>query len=107
MSAARSAVAADTTSPSGTGVSAVYLVKGDDPSLVAQAAHALTERLVAGGDPSLMVEEFGGPGVDQFEVGAVIDACITPPFLVERRVVVVREAGQLTASDAMRLAAYL
>ena len=76
---------------------AVYLVKGDDPSLVAQAAHALVEQLVGGGDPSLMVEEFGGPGVDQFDVGAVIDACTTPPFLVERRVVVVREAGQLTA----------
>jgi DNA polymerase-3 subunit delta len=86
---------------------AAYLVKGSDPSLVAQAAHTLTEQLVGGGDPSLMVEEFGGPGVDQFDVGAVIDACTTPPFLVERRVVVVREAGQLTAADAKRLAGYL
>jgi DNA polymerase III subunit delta len=86
---------------------AAYLVKGGDPSLVAQAAHALTEQLVGGGDPSLMVEEFGGPGVDQFDVGAVIDACTTLPFLVERRVVVVREAGQLTAADAKRLAGYL
>jgi DNA polymerase III subunit delta len=85
----------------------VYLVKGTDPSLVAQAAHALTERLVGEGDPSLMVEEFGGPGVDQFDVGAVIDACTTPPFLVERRVVVVREAGQLSAADGKRLAEYL
>lgn len=85
----------------------VYLVKGDDASLVAQAAHALAERLVDGGDPSIMIEEFGGPGVDQFDIGAVIDACTTPPFLVDRRVVVVREAGQLSASDAKRLAAYL
>jgi DNA polymerase-3 subunit delta len=85
----------------------VYLVRGDDPSLVAQAAHALTDRLVGDGDPSLMIEEFGGPGFDQFDVGAVIDACTTPPFLVERRVVVVREAGQLVASDAKRLVAYL
>jgi DNA polymerase-3 subunit delta len=85
----------------------VYLVKGNDPSLVAQAAHALTERLVGEGDPSLMVEEFGGPGVDQFDVGTVIDACTTPPFLVERRVVVVREAGQLSAADGKRLAEYL
>jgi DNA polymerase-3 subunit delta len=84
-----------------------YLVKGDDPSLVAQAAHALTERLVEGGDPSLMVEEFGGPGVEPFDVGAVIDACTTPPFLVDRRVVVVREAGQLNAAEAKRLVAYL
>ena len=84
-----------------------YLVKGSDPSLVAQAAHVLVEQLVAGGDPSMMVEEFGGPGVDQFDVGAVIDACTTPPFLVERRVVVVREAGQMGAADAKRLIAYL
>jgi DNA polymerase-3 subunit delta len=90
-----------------TGHRAVYLVKGGDASLVAQAAHALTERLVNGGDPSLMIEEFGGPGVDQFDIGAVIDACTTPPFLVAHRVVVVREAGQLTASDAKRLVAYL
>ncbi|MGA8726767.1 MAG: DNA polymerase III subunit delta [Acidimicrobiales bacterium] len=85
----------------------VYLVKGDDPSLVAQAAHVLTERLVGERDPSLVVEEFGGPSVDRLDVGAVLDACTTPPFLVDRRVVVVREAGQLTAADASRLVAYL
>ena len=90
-----------------TGHRPAYLVKGADPSLVAQAAHAVVEQLVAGGDPSMMVEEFGGPGVDQFDVGAVIDACTTPPFLVDRRVVVVREAGQITAPDAKRLVAYL
>jgi DNA polymerase-3 subunit delta len=85
----------------------VYLVKGNDPSLVAQATHALTERLVDGGDPSMMVEEFGGPNLDTLDVGAVIDACTTPPFLVARRVVVLRQAGQLTAADAKRLADYL
>jgi DNA polymerase-3 subunit delta len=85
----------------------VTLVRGSDPSLVAQATHALCEQLVAGGDPSLMVEEFGGPGVEPFEVGAVIDACTTPPFLVERRVVVVRDVGQLTPADAKRLVEYL
>ncbi|MGD0880083.1 MAG: DNA polymerase III subunit delta [Acidimicrobiales bacterium] len=90
-----------------TGHRPAYLVKGSDPSLVAQAAHALVEQLVAGRDPSMMVEEFGGPGVDQFDVGAVIDACTTPPFLVERRVVVVREAGQIVTADAKRLVAYL
>ena len=90
-----------------TGHRPAYLVKGSDPSLVAQAAHALVEKLVVGGDPSMMVEEFGGPGVDQFDVGAVIDACTTPPFLVDRRVVVVREAGQIVAADAKRLVTYL
>ena len=90
-----------------TGHRPAYLVKGSDPSLVAQAAHALVEQLVAGGDPSMMVEEFGGPGVDQFDIGVVIDACTTPPFLVERRVVVVREVGQIATADSKRLAAYL
>ena len=82
-------------------------MRGDDASLVAQAAHALTGRLVGDGDASLMVEEFGGPSVEPFDIGAVIDACTTPPFLVDRRVVVVREAGQLDAADAKRLVAYL
>jgi len=88
-------------------VESVYLIRGTDPSLVAQAAHAVTEQLVGGGDPSLVVEEFGGPGIEPFDVGAVIDACTTPPFLVERRVVVVRDIGQLTPADARRLVEYL
>ncbi len=86
---------------------AAYLVRGDDPALIAQATHVLVGRLVGDGDPSLTVEEFGGPGVDQVDIGAVVDACTTPPFLVDKRVVVVREAGQITAADANRLAAYL
>ncbi len=85
----------------------VYLVKGDDPSLVAQAAHALVAQLVGTRDPTMAVEEFGGAGVDRLEIAAVVDACTTPPFLVDRRVVVVRDAGQLTAADAARLVAYL
>ncbi len=85
----------------------VTLVKGDDAGLVAQAAHALVEELVGSDDPSLVVEEFGGPGAEVVDVGAVIDACTTPPFLVARRVVVVRDAGGLPASDARRLVDYL
>ncbi len=99
----------DTGSSSETGheVRPVYLVKGNDPSLVAQAVHGLVEELVGENDPSLVVEEFGGPGTDQTDVGAVIDACTTPAFLVDRRVVVVREAGKLGAADAKRLVDYL
>ena len=93
--------------PSGTQPRAVYLVKGDDPSLVAQATHALVEQLVAGGDLALMVEEFGGPGVEPFDVGAVIDACTTPPFLVDRRVVVVPRRRPAHRADAKRLVAYV
>lgn len=78
-----------------------YLVRGDDPALVAQAARSLVERLVGGLDPSLVVEEHGTG--DELDVGAVVDACTTAPFLVARRVVVVRDAGRMTAADAGRL----
>lgn len=85
----------------------VYLVKGPDASLVAQATHELIAGLVGGGDPSMVVEEFGGPGTEHLDVGPVIDACSTPAFLVDLRVIVVREAGQMDAEAGKRLVAYL
>ena len=81
----------------------VYLVKGDDASLVAQRVHALLDEIVGDGDHALIVEEIGGGAGDELSVGAVVDACLTPPFLVDRRVVVVREAGRLLTADAPRL----
>ena len=85
----------------------VYLVRGEDPSLVAQATRSLLERLVGDRDPALVVEEHGGPSSDELDVGTVLDACTTAPFLVDRRVVVVRDAGRLTAADGVRLAAWV
>lgn len=82
----------------------VYLVKGDDPSLVAQRARELIEQLVGERDPALVVEEHGGAGADDLDVGGIVDACTTPPFLVDRRVVIVRDAGRLTTDDVTRLA---
>ena len=84
---------------------ASYFVRGDDPALVAQATHRLLTDLVGDRDPALVVEEH--PAVEDLDVGAVVDACTTPPFLVDRRVVVVREAGRLGAADAGRLVAAL
>lgn len=83
----------------------IHLVRGDDPALVGQAAHGLIGRLVGERDAAVVVEEHGGTG--DIEVGAVVDACTTPPFLVDRRVVVVRDAGRLTAADAGRIVAAL
>ena len=79
-----------------------YLVRGEDPILVAQAARRLVDRLVGDRDSSLVVEEHGTG--DELDAGAVVDACTTPPFLVDRRVVVVRDAGRLSAADATRIA---
>jgi DNA polymerase-3 subunit delta len=82
---------------------ATYLVKGDDPSVVAQEVRALVNRVVGERDHALVVEEIaGGPG-EELSVGAVVDACLTPPFLVDRRVVVVRDAGRLLTADVPRL----
>ncbi|MGP0028907.1 MAG: DNA polymerase III subunit delta [Acidimicrobiales bacterium] len=80
-----------------------YLVKGDDPSLVAQGVRTLLAEVVGDGDHSLAVEEIGGGPGDELDVGAVVDACMTPPFLIDRRVVVVRDAGRLLTADVPRL----
>jgi DNA polymerase-3 subunit delta len=93
-------------SPPAAGSSAVapsYLVKGDDASLVAQEVRSLLSDLVGDRDQSLVVEEVGGPPSDDINVGAVVDACLTPPFLIDRRVVVLREAGRLLTADVPRL----
>jgi len=89
------------------GAGPAYLVRGDDASLVGQAVHDLLAEIVGGNDPSTVVEEHGGPGADELDVGAVVDALTTPPFLGDRRIVVVRDAGRLAAADATRLAACL
>ena len=81
-----------------------YLIRGDDPALIAQEARHVIDRLVAGRESSFVVEEHGASGED-LDARAVIDACLTPPFLGDRRVVVVRDAGRLSAGDVPALAA--
>src|SRR5580658_7114219 len=83
-----------------------YLVRGDDPALVAQEARVLIDRLVGDRESSFVVEEHGASGED-LDVKAVIDACLTPSFLGDRRVVVVREAGRIGAGEAGGLAAMI
>ncbi len=82
-----------------------YLVRGDDASLVAQEVRTLLADVVGERDHALVVEEIGGGPGDELSVGAVVDACLTPPFLVDRRVVVVRDAGRLLTGDVPRLVA--
>ena len=68
---------------------AAWYVKGDDQALVGEEVRRLTREL-SGGDPTA-VEDLSG---DEVEVAAIVDACRTPPFLAERRVVVAREIGR-------------
>ncbi|HVT41708.1 MAG TPA: hypothetical protein VHD39_01905, partial [Acidimicrobiales bacterium] len=81
----------------------VYLVKGDDSSLVAQEVRTLLDELVGERDHALVVEEVGGAPGDELDVGAIVDAALTPPFLIDRRVLVVRDAGRLVTADVPRL----
>jgi DNA polymerase-3 subunit delta len=82
---------------------AVWLVDGDDPTLVAEAVRGLVDELVGAGDRSLMVEDMP----DEALPAAVADACRTPPFLAERRIVIVREVGRFNTEDAGPLITYL
>jgi DNA polymerase-3 subunit delta len=86
---------------SGRGRPAVVLVRGDDPSLVAQHARRVVSEAL-GDEPAGLVVEEHGP--DDLDLGALLGALTTPPFLASRRIVVVRGAGGLPAEDARRLA---
>ena len=87
----------------------VYLVRGDDPVLVAEAVRTLLAELVAGttDDLGLAVEELDLEAGEDHNVGALMDACLTPPFFTERRIVVGRNAGALGADEAARITTYL
>lgn len=80
-----------------------WLVKGDDPVLVGDALRQLVGE-VSGGD-SLCVEDLGGD--DDVTVGTVVEACQTPPFLGDRRVVVARDVARFPADDIAPLLAWL
>lgn len=82
----------------------MYLVKGDDATLVAQALSSVLAELTDGEQSGLALEDLSS---DEPDVGAIIDACLTPPFLTDRRTVVVRELGRLPAAEADRLVGYL
>jgi DNA polymerase-3 subunit delta len=79
-----------------------WLVTGDDPTLIDEAARAKIAELSAG-DP-MAVEEYSG---DEVDLAAVADSCRTPPFLAARRVVVVRGIGNFGADETAPLVEYL
>lgn len=106
----------------------VHLVKGDDPVLRDAAVEKLVTELLAGEDRTLALEDLtiparargaagasgnGEVGDDGGDVGespvftSVVNALQTPPFMTARRVVVVREIGNLGADQAAVLAGYV
>src|SRR5262249_15663383 len=100
----------------------VFVVKGADPALRDRALDELVAELVGPGDRGLVLEESavaaraGAGGDDPVGSGgearravvpAVLNAATSPPFMTDRRIVVVRDAGALTAADVEPLVRYL
>jgi DNA polymerase-3 subunit delta len=84
----------------------VYLVRGDDPVVLRDAVRDLVHSLVGDGDASLLVEEVGEAELrgddDDADVGALIAAAQTPPFLTDRRIVVGRDVPAFTKGDTVQ-----
>jgi DNA polymerase III subunit delta len=82
----------------------VWLVEGDDATLVAEAVKGVVDEHLGGEDRSLVVEDHSG---DEVDLAAVADACRTPPFLAGRRIVVVRDIGRWSTEEVAPLLTYL
>jgi DNA polymerase-3 subunit delta len=81
-----------------------YLVRGEQPVLLADAVKAVVAELVDGGDAALTTEELAG---EDYTVGALVDAAQTPPFFGDRRIVVARDIGRFSTHDVAPLVDYL
>lgn len=86
---------------SDTGSVHAWYVKGEDEALLRKRVSELVAELTA--DP-FAVEDFGG---EEYEVSALLDACATPPFLGDRRVVVARGVGRFRAEELAPLIEWL
>jgi DNA polymerase-3 subunit delta len=82
----------------------VFLVQGDDESLVHSGVSDVVHRLVGSNDRSLMVDEFDSA---EYQLSEAVDAAQTPAFLTERRVVIARDIGRFAADEVACLVQYL
>src|SRR5262249_43313118 len=104
-------------------VVSVHYVKGDDPILRDAAVDALVTELLGDDDRMLAVEEFvitadsrgaADALVDEEEeevsgtpFGAALNAARTPPMMTGKRIVVVREIGNLAGAEVKMLQGYV
>jgi len=86
-----------------------YLVTGEDPGLVSQELSALLNDLTG-------MSVFAGAIVEEYTqatkeepvpIGSILDACRTPPFLTDRRLIVVRDGANLDTQQTKEVIAYL
>jgi DNA polymerase-3 subunit delta len=88
---------------------ALVAVVGTDATIVNDAVHATIVELLGGVDPSLALEDLAvrdGAGAEDDAASLtqrVLEALNTPPFLVDRRVVVLRDVQSLREDDAESL----
>ncbi|MFI5043749.1 MAG: DNA polymerase III subunit delta [Acidimicrobiales bacterium] len=84
-------------------MSGVYLLKGSDPVLLAEAARETVRRLVGDDDGSEVVDELSG---DDYELGSAVMAATTMSMFGDR-VIVARNCGRFGAEDLAPVYDYL
>jgi DNA polymerase-3 subunit delta len=85
-------------------VGGVWLLRGEDDVLLSNALAELVHQQMGDGDRALMVTEFEG---DEYDIGSVVDAAQTSPFLTDSRIVIARQISRFNTEQAAPLAAYL
>jgi DNA polymerase-3 subunit delta len=83
---------------------AVVFVDGDDPTLVADGVSDVVGDLLGDTNRELALEDFRADDVD---LAAVAESCTTPPFLADRRIVILREVGRFSTEQLAPILAYL
>lgn len=81
----------------------VVVFKGDEETLLSTALRGFVDAFVGGDDRSLLVDEFTIDDLvtedGEYAMATVLDALQTPPFLTDRRLVVVRHAGVFSTKE--------
>ena len=90
----------------------VYLIRGDDSSVIGREVTKLTAELIGDGDRSLLLEELAEQDYEDaegnFSLVPLINAAQTIPFLTENRIVLGRELGRFSRlEDIASLLSYL
>ncbi|HVA54071.1 MAG TPA: hypothetical protein VNF05_11230 [Acidimicrobiales bacterium] len=91
--------------------SASVCVVGTDATMVYDAVHNVVASALGDLDPSFALQDFTAKdvtlGSGETTLPRVMEALYTPPFLVERRVVVVRDAQLLVADEVAQLGVWM
>lgn len=88
-------------------MTSTYAVVGTDATMVYDALHNVVATALGNLDPSFALQDFTAKDVTSSGAvsiaSQVMEALNTPPFLVDRRVVVVRDAQSLVAEEVAQL----